>query len=56
MSEQSKPQGPDLAQGIAIDAIDDGGMLGGHVGEEAVLLARVGDEYLTDPPKLAGKP
>jgi apoptosis-inducing factor 3 len=43
-AEQSKPTGPDLAQGIALDEIPDGGMLAGHVGEEAVLLARRGNE------------
>jgi apoptosis-inducing factor 3 len=43
-AEQSKPTGPDLAQGIAPDEIPDGAMLAGHVGEEAVLLARRGNE------------
>src|SRR5262245_12586885 len=42
--EQSKPQGPDLAQGVALADIPDGGMVGGHVGDEAVLLARRGRE------------
>jgi apoptosis-inducing factor 3 len=41
-AEQSK--GPDLARGVPLDDLADGGMLGGHVGEEAVLLARRGDE------------
>ena len=45
MSEPSKPTGPDLAQGIPLDDLADGGMLGGHVGDEAVLLARRGDEF-----------
>ena len=45
MSEPSKPTGPDLAQGIPLDELADGGMIGGHVGEEAVLLARRGDEF-----------
>ena len=45
MSEPSKPTGPDLAQGIPLDDLADGGMIGGHVGEEAVLLARRGDEF-----------
>ena len=45
MSEPSKPSGPDLAQGIPLDELADGGMIGGHVGEEAVLLARRGDEF-----------
>jgi apoptosis-inducing factor 3 len=45
MAEQSKPQGPDLAQGVPTNDIPEGGMLGGHVGEEAVLLARRGGEF-----------
>jgi NADPH-dependent 2,4-dienoyl-CoA reductase/sulfur reductase-like enzyme/nitrite reductase/ring-hydroxylating ferredoxin subunit len=44
-ADQSKPTGPDLAQGIPLDDLSDGGMLGGHSGEEAVLLARRGDEF-----------
>ena len=43
--EQSKPTGPDLAAGVAVDDVPDGGMLGGHVGEEAVLLARRGEQF-----------
>jgi len=43
--EQSKPTGPDLAAGVAVDDVPDGGMLGGHVGEEAVLLARRGEKF-----------
>src|SRR5215813_1039526 len=42
--EQSKPQGPDLARGVALADIPDGGMVGGHVGDEAVLLTRRGNE------------
>ena len=42
---QSNVTGPDLAQGIPVDDLPDGHMLAGHVGEEAVLLARRGDEY-----------
>jgi apoptosis-inducing factor 3 len=42
--EQSTPQGPDLAQGIALEDIPDGSLIGGHVGDSAVLLARHGDE------------
>jgi NADPH-dependent 2,4-dienoyl-CoA reductase/sulfur reductase-like enzyme/nitrite reductase/ring-hydroxylating ferredoxin subunit len=46
MSENTKQtSGPDLAAGVAITDIADGAMLRGHVGEEAVLLARRGDEY-----------
>jgi apoptosis-inducing factor 3 len=44
-TEQSTPQGPDLTQGVALGAIPDGGMVGGHVGEEAVLVARRGEEF-----------
>ena len=45
MSEDAKtPSGPDLAAGIAFDDLADGAMLQGHVGEDAVLLARRGDE------------
>src|SRR5215470_16014655 len=43
--EQAKPTGPDLAAGVAVDDVPDGGMLGGHVGEEAVLLARRGEQF-----------
>jgi apoptosis-inducing factor 3 len=43
-AEQSSPTGPDLTQGISIDALADGQMLLGHVGQEAVLLARRGAE------------
>ena len=44
-AEQSKPKGPDLARGVPLDNLGDGAMVGGHVGEEAVLLARRGDEF-----------
>ena len=38
-------KGPDLAQGVAIESLADGQMLAGHVGDDAVLLARRGDEF-----------
>ena len=41
----SEPSGPDLALGVAIDTIADGVMIAGHVGNDAVLLARRGDEF-----------
>src|SRR2546425_1213567 len=44
-AEQSKPKGPDLARGVPLDDVADGSMLGGHVGDDAVLLARRGNEY-----------
>ncbi len=43
-SEQSDA-GPDLTQGVAADALADGGMLAGHVGDDAVVLARRGGEF-----------
>jgi len=43
-AEQSSPTGPDLTHGISIDRLADGQMLLGHVGQEAVLLARRGKE------------
>ena len=42
---QSTPAGPDLAQGIPAGDLPEGRMLAGHVGDEAVLLARRGDEF-----------
>jgi NADPH-dependent 2,4-dienoyl-CoA reductase/sulfur reductase-like enzyme/nitrite reductase/ring-hydroxylating ferredoxin subunit len=42
MADDDKPSGPDLAAGIASADLADGAMLAGHVGEEAVLLARRG--------------
>jgi apoptosis-inducing factor 3 len=43
-AEQSKPKGPDLTQGVALRDVPDGGMIAGHVGDDAVLLARRGEE------------
>jgi len=37
--------GPDFSAGIAIDTIADGAMQAGHVGGDAVLLARRGNEF-----------
>src|SRR6516162_11514184 len=44
-AEQSKPKGPDLARGVPLADVADGHMLAGHVGDDAVLLARRGDEF-----------
>ncbi|MFZ0840046.1 MAG: FAD-dependent oxidoreductase [Xanthobacteraceae bacterium] len=44
-AEQAKPKGPDLTQGVPLRDIADGGMVGGHVGDDAVLLARRGEEF-----------
>jgi len=43
--EDTKLTGPDLATGISIAEILDGGMLAGHAQGEAVLLARVGADW-----------
>src|SRR5215469_5704281 len=43
---KSEPTGLDLTQGVAIDTIEDGKMIPGHVGEDAVLLARRGSQFL----------
>jgi len=42
--EAEKAVGPDLSQGVPFDSIADGHMLVGHIGDEAVLLARRGEE------------
>jgi apoptosis-inducing factor 3 len=42
---QTKSPGPDLALGVPLDQLPDGGMLAGHVDQEPVLLARCGDDF-----------
>ena len=42
--DASPPSGPDLSDGLDLALLADGAMLLGHVGSEAVLLARQGDE------------
>src|SRR5262249_32116835 len=42
---QTDSVGPDLTKGVPVDQISDGSMLAGHVGEEAVLLVRRGDDF-----------
>ena len=44
MSETAQPSGPDLTKGIAASALPTGAMLLGHVGDDAVLVARQGEE------------
>jgi NADPH-dependent 2,4-dienoyl-CoA reductase/sulfur reductase-like enzyme/nitrite reductase/ring-hydroxylating ferredoxin subunit len=44
-ASESGTTGPDLTQGIAVDALADGKMVAGHVGEDAVVLARRGSEF-----------
>ena len=41
---QTELTGPDLKQGISIDELADGAMLGGHADGEAVLLVRRGGD------------
>src|SRR3954451_22016381 len=43
-AKPSQPKGPDLTKGVALSDVSDGRMVGGHVGEEAVLLAQCGNE------------
>ncbi|MBV8193241.1 MAG: FAD-dependent oxidoreductase [Alphaproteobacteria bacterium] len=45
MADTETPSGPDLAQGVPLADLLDGHMLAGHVGQDAVLLARVGREF-----------
>ena len=45
MSVEQAQTGPDLSQGVAIDALADGKMLVGHVGDDNVLLARRGNRF-----------
>jgi apoptosis-inducing factor 3 len=40
--DQAAPRSPDLARGIAISELRDGGKLIGHVGDEEVLVVRLG--------------
>src|SRR6516162_8186440 len=42
---QDQPSGPDLTQGVPVGDVPDGGMLSGHVGKDAVLLARRGRQW-----------
>lgn len=44
MSETAQPSGPDLTKGIATSDLSTGAMLLGHVGDDAVLIARHGEE------------
>ncbi|HYG61632.1 MAG TPA: FAD-dependent oxidoreductase [Thermoanaerobaculia bacterium] len=44
MSGETKLEGPDLAQGIPLWVLADGGQILGHTGGEAVLVVRRGEE------------
>jgi apoptosis-inducing factor 3 len=43
-SDQTPPTGPDLAQGVPLADLADGTPLRGHLGDEAVMLVRRGEE------------
>lgn len=45
-TQGDEDEGPDLSQGVTLADFGDRRMLRGHVGEEAVLLARVGEDVL----------
>jgi len=45
MSTPSETTGPDLALGVAAGTLADGQMVAGHVGDDAILLARRGGEF-----------
>lgn len=45
-SDAPNENGPDLAQGVSIESLGEAGLLAGHVGNDAVMIARVGDEFL----------
>lgn len=45
-SETPVPTGPDLRLGISPDQVEEGASIAGHVDGDAVLLARVGSEWL----------
>jgi NADPH-dependent 2,4-dienoyl-CoA reductase/sulfur reductase-like enzyme/nitrite reductase/ring-hydroxylating ferredoxin subunit len=51
MQEETKLTGPDLAQGIALGELPDGGKLLGHAGGEQVLLVRCGTEVFAVGPQ-----
>ena len=45
MADSDKARQPNLADGISVSTVQPGGMVLGRVGDEDVLLARVGDEF-----------
>src|SRR3954447_20439488 len=48
-AEQQETTGPDLAEGIALDELGEGGIAQGHVGDDAVVVVRVeGEVYAID--------
>ncbi|MCK1717509.1 FAD-dependent oxidoreductase [Bradyrhizobium sp. 141] len=49
MTENNRPNGPDLTKGVSLTAFKDGKLLG-HVGEEGVLLVQAGSEIFAIEP------
>src|SRR6267154_2596277 len=45
MTEPEGIEGPDFADGVAVAAVPDGGMLQGKLGSEQIILARRGSEF-----------
>ena len=45
MGNEAGPTGPDLTSGIPVSDLPDGGSLGGHVGDQPVLLVHQGAEW-----------
>ena len=45
MGSEAEPTGPDLASGVPVAEVPDGGTLAGHVGKKSVLLVRQGTEW-----------
>jgi apoptosis-inducing factor 3 len=45
MAETRGSHGPDLSLGTPIASLSEGAMVGGHVGDDEVVLARAGNEY-----------
>src|SRR6185369_12145630 len=43
---QKKSKGPDLTKGVSVDQWRDSPMIVGHVGDDDVLVAKVGAEFL----------
>jgi apoptosis-inducing factor 3 len=48
--DNTAPTGPDFTMGISASELTDGGLLAGHVGQQPVLLARLGSEWFAIDP------
>lgn len=45
-NDHPAPAGPDLSKGVSAESLAPGSMVAGHVGDEPVLLARLGKEFV----------